>query len=86
MNRAFYVSMIVLMVLWTAVLAADLVQGLLASAAFAAPEPEQSMIQTAQNVFRKFLQDLWRPAAQARAIVWGLPMIVFALLAAISQR
>ncbi len=86
MNRAFYVSMIVLMVLWTAVLAADLVQSLLASAVFAAPESEQSTIQTVQIFFRKLLHDIWRPAAQARAIVWGLPMIVFALLAAISQR
>ena len=86
MNRAFYVSMIVLMVLWTAVLAADLVQSLIASGIFAAPEPEQSMIQTAQSFIRRLSYDLWRPESQARAIVWGLPMIVFALLAAISQR
>ncbi len=86
MNRAFYVSMIVLMVLWTAVLAADLVQSLIASGIFAAPEPEQSMVQTAESAYRKLLPDLWGPAAQARAIVWGLPMIVFALIAAISQR
>ena len=86
MNRAFYVSMIVLMVLWTAVLAADLVQSLIASGIFAAPEPEQTMIQTPQNFVRRLSQDLWRPTSQARAIVWGLPMIVFALVAAISQR
>ncbi len=86
MPRAIYFLMIVLMVLWTAVLAADLVQGLLASGVFAAPEPEQSAVQTAESVYRKLLPDLWGPAAQARAIVWGLPMIVFSLLAAITQR
>ncbi len=86
MNRAIYFLMIVLMVLWTAVLAADLVQGLLASGVFAAPGPEQSAVQTAESVYRKLSQDFWGPAAQARAIVWGLPMIVFALLAAITQR
>ncbi len=84
MHRAIYFLMIVLMVLWTAVLAADLVQSLLASGVFAAPE--QSTVQTAESVFRKLSQDLWGRAAQARAIVWGLPMIVFALLAAITQR
>ncbi len=86
MPRVIYFLMIVLMVLWTAVLAADLVQSLLASGVFAAPEPEQSTVQTAESVVRKLLPDLWGPAAQARAIVWGLPMIVFALIAAISQR
>ncbi len=86
MPRAIYFLMIVLMVLWTAVLAADLVQSLLASGVFAAPEPEQSAVQTAESVYRKLFPDLWGPAAQARAIVWGLPMIVFALLAAITQR
>ncbi len=86
MHRAIYFLMIVLMVLWTAVLAADLVQSLLASGVFAAPEPGQSTVQAAESVYRKLLQDLWGPAAQARAIVWGLPMIVFSLLAAITQR
>lgn len=86
MNRAIHFLMIVVMVLWTAVLAADLVQSLLASGVFAGPEPGQSMVQTAESVYRKLSQDFWGPAAQARAIVWGLPMIVFALLAAITQR
>ena len=86
MARAIYTLMIVLMVLWSAALAVDLVQGLLASGVFAAPAAEQSVVQTAQSVYRSLLSDLWSPAAQARAIVWGLPMIVFALIAAISQR
>jgi hypothetical protein len=86
MARAIYTLMIVLMILWSAALAADLVQGLLASGVFAAAPAEQSAVQTAQSVTRSLLSDLWSPAAQARAIVWGLPMIVFALIAAISQR
>ncbi len=86
MHRAIYFLMIVLMVLWTSVLAADLMQSLLASGIFAAPEPEQSTVQTAESIYRKLLPDLWGPAAQARAIVWGLPMIVFAVLAAVAQR
>jgi hypothetical protein len=68
------------------VLAADLVQSLLASELFAAPQPATTAVQTAESVYRTLLPDLWGPAAQARAIVWGIPMIVFALISAITQR
>ncbi|MCH7778828.1 MAG: hypothetical protein IH878_20185 [Gemmatimonadetes bacterium] len=86
MRRVLYYLTIVLMVLWTAVLVADLTQVLLSSGIFAATPAEQTPIQTAQGAFQTLLPDLWGPAAQARAIVWGLPMIVFALIAAITQR
>ena len=86
MRRVLYYLTIVLMVLWTAVLVADLTQVLLSSGIFAATPAEQTPIQTAQEAFQTLLPDLWGPAAQARAIVWGLPMIVFALIAAITQR
>ena len=86
MIRIVHYLMIVLMVLWTAVLVTDLVQGLLASGIFAATPVDQTPIQTAQGAFQTLLPDIWSPAAQARAIVWGLPMTVFALIAAITQR
>ena len=86
MRRVLYYLTIVLMVLWTAVLVADLTQVLLSSGIFAATPAEQTPIQTAQGAFQTLLPDLWGTAAQARAIVWGLPMIVFALIAAITQR
>ncbi len=53
---------------------------------FAVTPAEQTPIQTAQGAFQSLLPDLWGPAAQARATVWGLPMIVFALIAAITER
>jgi hypothetical protein len=86
MNRIVHYLMFLLMVLWTAVLVTDLVQGLLASGVFADTPVDQSPVQTAQGAFQTLLPDLWGPAAQARAIVWGLPMTVFALIAAITQR
>ena len=86
MRRALNYLTIVLMVLWTAVLVADLTQALLSSGVFAAAPAEQTPIETAQGAFQTLLPDFWGPAAQARAIVWGLPMTVFALLAAITQR
>ncbi len=86
MLRIVQYLMLFLMVLWTAVLVTDLVQGLLASGLFAAAPVDQTPIQTAQGAFQALLPDLWGPAAQARAVVWGLPMMVFALIAAITQR
>ncbi len=86
MNRIVHYLMLILMVFWTAVLVTDLVQGLLASGVFAGSPVDQTPIQTAQGALQTLLPDLWGPAAQARAIVWGLPMIVFALIAAITQR
>ncbi len=86
MLRIVHYLMIFLMVLWTAVLVTDFVQGLLASGLFAAAPVDQTPIQTAQGAFQALLPDIWGPAAQARAIVWGLPMMVFALIAAITQR
>lgn len=86
MRLVVHYLMMVLMVLWTGVLLTDLVQSLLASGVFAAAPVEQTPIQTAQGAFQALLPDFWGPAAQARAIVWGLPMMVFALIAAITQR
>ena len=86
MPQIVHYLMFFLMVLWTAVLVTDLVQGLLASGIFAAAPDDQTPIQTAQGAIQALLPDLWGPAAQARAIVWGLPMTVFALIAAITQR
>ena len=86
MRRVLNYVTIILMVLWTAVLVVDLTQALLSSSIFAATPAEQTPIQTAQGAFQSLLPELWGPAAQARAIVWGLPMTVFALIAAITQR
>jgi len=86
MTRIVHYLMFLLMVLWTAVLVTDLVQGLLASGVFAGTPADQTPVQTAQGVFQTLLPDLWGPAAQARAIVWGVPMTVLALIAAITQR
>ena len=86
MHRVVHYLMIFLMILWTALLIADLVQGFLGGGILATAPVDQTPIQTAQWTFRAVLTDLWGPAAQARAIVWGLPMMVFALIAAITQR
>jgi hypothetical protein len=45
-----------------------------------------SPVEASRNVFFGLLGDLYGPTGQARAVVWGIPMIVFAMVAAISQR
>ncbi len=86
MHRAIYYLMLVLMLLWTAALLIDIGQGLLVGQAIPPAAPTQSPVETAQGVYRSLTADLWTPAAQTRAIVWGIPMTVFSLIAAISQR
>lgn len=83
MRGVIYGLMVVLMVLWTAVLLVDLVQIVLASG-LVGPQPATG--EAAPMAVGDALSNVWGPAAQARAIVWGLPMIVFALIAAITQR
>jgi hypothetical protein len=84
MHRAVYSLMIVLMVVWTALLVVDLAQSLLAANPLA--EAGGSVALGAGKVLDWIRADLWSPAAQARAVVWGIPMVVFSLIAAIAQR
>jgi hypothetical protein len=84
MHRVVYYLMIVLMFVWTAVLVVDLGQSLLAGNPLAAADG--SAAQAATQVFDWVRADFWGPTAQARAIVWGIPMVVFSLIAAIAQR
>lgn len=86
MHRIVHYLMIFMMILWTALLIADLVQGFLGGGVLATAPVDQTPVETAQRTFQALLPDLWGPAAQARAIVWGLPMTVFSLIAAITQR
>lgn len=86
MHRVIYVLMILLMIVWTAGVVYDLALVVLNSQAAAGAATEATAIQTAERAFDELWADVWGPKAQARAIVWGIPMIVFAMIAAISQR
>jgi hypothetical protein len=73
------------MVLWTAFLVADLVQLALSSGLLASPAEGEAVPAALDRGYRTVRDVIWGSAAQARAIVWGLPMIVFALVAAITR-
>jgi hypothetical protein len=78
--------MILLMVLWTAVLVVDLAQGLLSIGGIVAVGADEPAGEWVRRIALGVWYDLWSLKAQARAIVWGIPMIVFALITALTQR
>jgi len=82
MQRLVYSLAVLMMVVWTAIVVADLVM----SGWLAGPAREGFTLADARGMFDTFRADFWGAAAQARAIVWGLPMIAFALIAALTQR
>ncbi len=85
MRGLVLVVMAVFMVLWTTAVVVDLwyvyqaesESLVLASGALSLAEIER--------LFQQIRPSVWSDAAQARAIVWGLPMMVFAMIAAISR-
>lgn len=86
MQRTIYYATIGLMVLWTAFLVADLVQVILVSGLVAPPGEGEAVPAALDRGYQTVRDVIWGPAAQARAIVWGLPMIAFALVAAITRQ
>ena len=86
MHRAIHYSMFVLMLVWTAAVAADIAVSLLGDTTVTGAVDTASPVASAENVLLALRTDIWGATAQARAIVWGIPMTVFALVAAITQR
>ena len=86
MQRLVFVLAVLMMVVWTAIVVADLVVSI-GSAGWLAGAVQQGVTpEAATGAFDAFRAEFWSAAAQARAIVWGLPMIAFALIAALTQR
>ena len=86
MSRIFFYLMVILMIIWTTAVLADVAGGLLATESVSAALDTGSMVQAGEAALSALWSDFWGPTAQARAIVWGIPMLVFAMIAAIAQR
>lgn len=86
MPKFFFWLMVILMVLWTGILGLDLVRSLLADQQLMAVAGQADPLAAGEAAVPGLLAKIWGPDGQARAIVWGLPMIVFSMIAAISQR
>ncbi len=81
MRRLVYGLMWVLMIGWTAALLVNISQGLMANEQFLQVLGGNVVPEQAGQIFQGF----WGEAAQARAVVWGIPMAVFALIAVITH-
>ena len=85
MRGLLLVLMALLMVVWTAGVVADLWYVYMAeSGSFVLASGALSLAEI-ERLFQQIRPSVWSDAAQARAIVWGLPMMVFAMIAAISR-
>lgn len=85
MRSFIFYSMVVLMMVWTAVFIMEMAYVYFSSTAVAA------MAGTEHNlgdfgVFYDTIRDgFWGPEAAARVAVWGLPMLVLAIISAVTQ-
>jgi hypothetical protein len=85
MRSFIFYSMVVLMIVWTSVFIMEMAYVYFSSTAVAA------MAGTAHNlgdfgVFYDTIRDgFWGPDAAARVAVWGLPMVVLAIISAVTQ-
>jgi len=85
MQRLVFGLAVLMMVIWTAIAVADLVVSA-ESASWLVNAQQGVTPEAASSMFDTFRAEFWSAAAQARAVVWGLPMIAFALIAALTQR
>lgn len=84
MRSFIFYLMVVLMVVWTAVFIVELVYAYPSS-----PEPAADAggfsLAALGAFYERVRADLWSIASGARIAVWALPMIVFAILSAVTQ-
>ena len=79
------VAMALLMTVWTAAVVADLWYVFQAESGNLVLASGVLSLAEIERLFQQARPGFWSDAAQARAIVWGLPMMVFAMIAAISR-
>lgn len=73
------------MILWTAAVVYDLALALLSGGLLTTVLNGDIVSEQAGALFQGYWQGFWGPAAQARAIVWGLPMTAFTMIAAYTR-
>ena len=75
MRSFIFYSMIVLMIVWTAVFITELAYVYFSSTAVAAMAGTGSSLR----------DDFWGPDSAARVAVWGIPMLVLSIISAVTQ-
>ena len=85
MSRFFHGLAIFLMFVWTVAVLLDIAGSLLADPALMTALNGNIGAEESQPVLRAYWQAFWSPESERRAIIWGLPMTVFALIAVLNH-
>jgi len=85
MRSFIFYLMIVLMIVWTAVFIMELSYVYFSSTAVAAMAGTEQSVADFGVFYDTIRAGFWGPEAAARVAVWGLPMVVLAIISAVTQ-
>lgn len=85
MRSFIFYSMVVLMIVWTAVFIIELAYVYHSSTAVAAMAGTEHSMGDFGVFYDTIRENFWGPDAAARVAVWGIPMIVLSIITAVTQ-
>ena len=85
MSRFFHGLAILLMFVWTIGLLLDIAGSVVADQALMTALNGNIGAEESQPILREYWQAFWSAESERRAIIWGLPMMVFALIAVLNH-
>jgi hypothetical protein len=85
MRSFIFYSMIVLMIVWSAVFIMEMAYVYFSSTAVAAMAGTDPSLDGFGAFYDTIRDGFWGPVAAARVAVWGLPMMVLAIISAVTQ-
>jgi hypothetical protein len=85
MRSFIFYSMVVLMIVWTAVFIMELAYVYYSSTAVAAMAGTEHSMGDFGVFYDTIRENFWGPDAAARVAVWGIPMIVLSIITAVTQ-
>ena len=85
MRSFIFYSMIVLMIIWTAVFIMEMAYVYYSSTAVAAMAGTEHSLGDFGVFYHTIRAGFWGPDAAARVAVWGIPMIILSIISAVTQ-
>ena len=85
MRSFIFYTMVVLMIMWTAVFIMEMAYVYFSSTAVAAMAGTEHNLGDLGVFYGAIRDSFWGPEAAARVSVWGLPMVVLAIISAVTQ-
>ena len=85
MRSFLFYLVVVLMIVWTAVFVMEMAYVYFSSTAVASMAGTERSLGDFGAFYDTVRADFWGPSAAARVAVWGLPMVVLAIISAVTQ-